>query len=134
MLIFGINAHLINTAGTKVKVICQGQGRISRLHFSKNGHFGGISVSQTHLVFFFLFYSRLHKKSQLRRHYLGSPPSEFGDKDSIVACHSLVSVKTLPNNKIMAWTKLKAFADDKFYVTKIRISVCDGIENILGNS
>ena len=28
----------------------QGQGRISRLHFSKNGHFGGISVSQTRLV------------------------------------------------------------------------------------
>ena len=28
----------------------QGQGRISKLHFSKNGCYGGISVSQTHLV------------------------------------------------------------------------------------
>ena len=34
-----------------VRLYDQGQGRVSRLHFSKNGCFGGISVSQTHLVF-----------------------------------------------------------------------------------
>ena len=39
------------SACTKVKVIWQGQGRITRLHFSKNGRFRGISVSQTQLVF-----------------------------------------------------------------------------------
>ena len=50
-----MKAYLINyvSAGTKVKVICKGQGQIQRLHFSKNGRFGGIRVSQTHLVFFF---------------------------------------------------------------------------------
>ena len=40
------------TSGTKVKVICKGQGQISGLCFSKDGCFGGISVSQTHLVCF----------------------------------------------------------------------------------
>ena len=47
-----MKAHLIDNACafTKVKVICKGQGQISRSHFSKNGSFGGISVLQTHLV------------------------------------------------------------------------------------
>ena len=46
--------HKYASAGTKVKVICIGQGQIQRLHFLKNGHFGGIRVSQTHLGFFLL--------------------------------------------------------------------------------
>ena len=37
--------------GTKVKVICKGQGQILRSCFSKDRCFGSISVSQTHLVF-----------------------------------------------------------------------------------
>ena len=43
--------HQYASAGTKVKVICQGQGRISTFHFSKHGRFRDISISQTHLVF-----------------------------------------------------------------------------------
>ena len=36
--------------GTKVKVVCQGQ--ILSSHFSKNDSYGGISVSQTQLVYY----------------------------------------------------------------------------------
>ena len=43
-----MKAHLI---GTKDKVICKDQGQISGSCFSKDGCFGGISVSQTHLVY-----------------------------------------------------------------------------------
>ena len=49
------NAHIryegtsqYTTAVTKVKVLCQGQGRMSRLHFSKN--FVGIIVHK-HILF-----------------------------------------------------------------------------------
>ena len=42
-------SHQYASAVVKVKVICKGQGNI-RLHFSKNGRFAGIRVSQTHLV------------------------------------------------------------------------------------
>ena len=45
-----MKAHLIDTH-LLVKVICKGQGQISGSCFSKDGCFGGISVSQTHLVF-----------------------------------------------------------------------------------
>ena len=38
----------------------------------------------------------------------------------------------LPNDKILDRTKLKAFADDKLYVTKMIISVFDRVENIVG--
>ena len=42
-------SHRYTSVGTKVNVICKGQGQISRSHLSKNG----LGVSQTHLVFFF---------------------------------------------------------------------------------
>ena len=41
-------------------------------------------------------------------------------------------INSLPNNKILALTKLKAFADDKLNVTKMIISVFDRVENIVG--
>ena len=44
-----MKAHLIDTH--KVKIICKGQSQISGSCFSKDGCFGDISVSQTHLVF-----------------------------------------------------------------------------------
>ena len=37
-----------------------------------------------------------------------------------------------PHDKILDQTKLKIFADDKSNVTKIIISVCDRVENIVG--
>ena len=39
---------------------------------------------------------------------------------------------TLPDNKILVFTKLKAFAEDKFNVAKMRISVFIRLENIVG--
>ena len=43
-------SHRYTTPGTKVKVICKGQGKKSGSSFSKDGCFEGISVSQTHPV------------------------------------------------------------------------------------
>ena len=48
-----MKAHLIDPhllVGTKVKVICKGQGQLSGSCFSNDGCLGGISVLQTHLV------------------------------------------------------------------------------------
>ena len=42
-------------------------------------------------------------------------------------------VNTLPNDNILALTKFKAFANDKFTVAKMKISILDRIENIVGN-
>ena len=40
---------------------------------------------------------------------------------------------SLPNDRILGWTKSKAFADDKLYVAgKIRISILGKEENIIG--
>ena len=39
---------------------------------------------------------------------------------------------SLPNGKILDWTKLKTFADDKLYFAKIMISVYERVENIVG--
>ena len=38
----------------------------------------------------------------------------------------------LPDDKILDWSKLKAFADDKLNVTKMIISLFDRVENIIG--
>ena len=41
-------------------------------------------------------------------------------------------VKPLPNDKSLDVTKLKAFADDKIKVTKMRNSLFDRLENTVG--
>ena len=41
-------------------------------------------------------------------------------------------MKSLPNDKILDWSKLKAFADKKIKVLKKMISVFDRVENIVG--
>ena len=41
-------------------------------------------------------------------------------------------VISLPNNKILDWSKSKAFTDDKINVAKLVISLPDRIENIVG--
>ena len=48
-----------------------------------------------------------------------------------MASYSLY-INSLPNDKILDWSKLKAFADDKLKVAKIIISVYDSVENIVG--
>ena len=49
-------------------------------------------------------------------------------------CHlnNLHYFNSLPNNKILNQCKLKAFTDDKLNVTKMKISVFDRVENIVG--
>ena len=41
-------------------------------------------------------------------------------------------VNSLPSNKILDWSKFKAFSDDKLNVVRIMISVSDRVENIVG--
>ena len=48
-------------------------------------------------------------------------------KDKII-----LVLNSLPNDKILEWTKLKAIADDKIDVAKIMISVYNWVENIVG--
>ena len=39
----------------------------------------------------------------------------------------------LPKDKIVDWSKLKAFEDDKINVAEMMVSLSDRIENIVGN-
>ena len=48
---------------------------------------------------------------------------------NFVVCYR---INPLPFDNFFDHTKLKAFADDKLTATIIRISVFDGIENIVG--
>ena len=41
-------------------------------------------------------------------------------------------INSLPNNKILDWPKLKAFAEDNLDITKEMISLYDLVENIVG--
>ena len=50
----------------------------------------------------------------------------------LLAFKSLWALKSLPNNKILDSTNLKAFAVDKLDVVKLTISVYDMVENIVG--
>ena len=43
-------------------------------------------------------------------------------------------INSLPNDKILVLTKLKAFADDILSVDKRTISVFNGLENIVGKA
>ena len=44
----------------------------------------------------------------------------------------LVAIMTLPNEKKMDMTKLKAFADDNLNIAKMTISLFDKVENTVG--
>ena len=41
-------------------------------------------------------------------------------------------INSLANDNVLAVTKLKAFADDKFNIGKMKISLFDRVENIVG--
>ena len=54
-------------------------------------------------------------------------------KNMMSECTKVMNfVNPLPNNKILDMTKLKAFADDKLNVTKMKISLYDRVENTKG--
>ena len=42
------------------------------------------------------------------------------------------AINTWPNNEILDWFKLKAFADDKINAAETMISLTDRVENIVG--
>ena len=42
-------------------------------------------------------------------------------------------INSLPNNKVLDWSKWKAMADDKIKVLKMMIFVFDRVVNIVGN-
>ena len=44
----------------------------------------------------------------------------------------LVRINPLPNDKVLDWFKLKAFADDNVEFAKVVIFVFDRVENIVG--
>ena len=43
-----------------------------------------------------------------------------------------LTVNSLPNDKILNVTKLKAFQEDKLYVARMMISLFDGVANTVG--
>ena len=63
--VFEGTSHRYTSAGTKVKVICKGQSRVSRSHFSKNWLSWGHYVSQTHLIVLFIFHRDLAARNCL---------------------------------------------------------------------
>ena len=46
--------------------------------------------------------------------------------------HYSLEINALPNGKILDWSKLKAFADDRINVAELMFSLSDRIENIVG--
>ena len=42
------------------------------------------------------------------------------------------AINSLPHDKILDWTKLKAFADNKINVAEMMIFLSDRVENIVG--
>ena len=44
------------------------------------------------------------------------------------------SINSLPSDNFLDWTKLKAFADDKLNEPKIKISLFERVENIVGKT
>ena len=50
----------------------------------------------------------------------------------VIETHLWYRLNSLPNDKILDWSKLKAFADDKSNVTEKMKIVLGRIENIVG--
>ena len=46
--------------------------------------------------------------------------------------HILSTLYSLTHDKILDWTELKAFADDKINIAEMMISLSDRLENIVG--
>ena len=61
-------------------------------------------------------------------------PTCVTNKEKYVSCSTNIykTFISLPNNKILDVTKLKAFADDKFIIARMMISLLDRIENTVG--
>ena len=58
--------------------------------------------------------------------------SDAFNLDRSASCLSYKDLTPLPNNKILDWFKLKAFADDKINVTEKLKFVVGMVENVVG--
>ena len=92
--------------------------RVASIFFFSHNVFNPIKDKKkiTILVNFILWYANVFNLDQIRILLFG--------KD--LHCNSL------PNNNILDWTKLKAFADDKLNLTKNLKLVLGRVENIVG--
>ena len=138
-----INMHLLvsrSRSSARVKVKYQ-------LHFSKNGRFRGISVSQTHLVLANFRVAISFIPNQICMQGLCGSISSSQDlktggpglipslayyfvrvlRETTPSCMALYLLNPSPHDKMLDQTKLKAFADDK-----VIISFFDRVENIVG--
>ena len=70
-------------------------------------------------------------KSERDSLWSSSIPQGLAIKEVILIIYTMYHVNLLPNNKILALTKLKAFADHKFNVAKMMISGFHLAENIV---
>ena len=61
----------------------------------------------------------------------GNLKNQFGVYQQF-RCKPVLYFNPFPDDKILDWSKLKAFADDKLSVTKMKISVFDRVESIVG--
>ena len=76
-----------------------------------------------------------HKRDEVKeafRSRSGTIESEGGSFSKSMVRSLSLSLNSLPNDKILDVTKLKAFADNKIDVAQLMISVFDREENIVG--
>ena len=55
-----------------------------------------------------------------------------GDISALSWQKQALSIKSLPNDKILDLSKLEAFAEDKFVTAKMVISVSNRVKNVVG--
>ena len=63
---------------------------------------------------------------------LGRVENTVEKEKMLLSANAFTLFKSVPNNKFLAWSKLKTFADDKLDVVKMMISVFDRLENTMG--
>ena len=56
----------------------------------------------------------------------------IGESDDHISHTVIQTINSLPNDKILAFSKSKTFADDKLNLTRMMIPVSDWVENIVG--
>ena len=80
-----------------------------------------------------LFFSLLQTKSLSCKYFIYHHVIASKTQSNFLPCNKhLTSFNSLTNDKILALVTLKAFAEDKFNVVKMMISVFDTVVNIVG--
>ena len=96
----------------------------SMAHLYRSRHF--VTRSNQRKIFTLLFATQQNLRSfEICRRKI----KDFSNDECIPVSLAFIS---LPNNKILDLTKLKAFADDKLKIAEMRIFLFDSIENTVG--